>query len=530
MKKSLWILLAVLCLSACCHTDKHLISDAETLVENDQSDSALVLLNRVENFDELSQEWQARYWLVTIEAHADVGESLSEDSAIITALSYYENHQPIDSVKLRKARAYTASYYWWTGRQQEARKLMDQSLRESRQSGSTDETIFMLHGMTDLAFADQDVDHAAQYVENIVRLEGGDINHANLLNRLAVGLFFQGKHQAAIHTFERAIAHIDQAEDSAYVWGVVMRNYADVLISMGQIDRGIQLHDQLLQHYATRPQEYEYEKVGSLFSLSYAWLLKGDTCKASHYMNSMPDITYDDYDASCFCMMGHRMVLSYAITGRYTIADMAEYANEVSRIIAKREAVASAKEQAVQKLRERELWLTVSRQRQLIFFLLLTIGLLTVISVLMVVTHRRRCLLAQKEEELRQLNAQLQSMSAPRDTEITLTGSTSDCITLQIPNLLYIETVGNYLKVYYLSDGQIITDMLRATSRQMEEQLRDYPMIVRCHRAFLVNLQQVEQIVSRCGGMQLQIRHTTDSIPVSRSNVSQVKEAIKRLG
>ncbi len=112
---------------------------------------------------------------------------------------------------------------------------------------------------------------------------------------------------------------------------------------------------------------------------------------------------------------------------------------------------------------------------------------------------------------------------------ITLAGNTSEKVDLHIPDLLYIEAVGNYVKIYQLSDGQVRSDMLRATSKQMEDDLRPYPMIVRCHRAFLVNLQQVEQIVTKSGTMQLLIKHSNDSIPVSRSNMSQVKEAIKEL-
>jgi hypothetical protein len=112
---------------------------------------------------------------------------------------------------------------------------------------------------------------------------------------------------------------------------------------------------------------------------------------------------------------------------------------------------------------------------------------------------------------------------------ITLTGTTSETVTVHIPDLLYIEAVGNYVKIYQLSDGQVRNDMLRATSKQMEDDLRPYPMIVRCHRAFLVNLQQVEQIVSRAGTMQLVIKHSQDSLPVSRSNMAQVKEAIHTL-
>ncbi len=112
---------------------------------------------------------------------------------------------------------------------------------------------------------------------------------------------------------------------------------------------------------------------------------------------------------------------------------------------------------------------------------------------------------------------------------ITLTGTTSETVTVHIPDLLYIEAVGNYVKIYQLSDGQVRNDMLRATSKQMEDDLRAYPMIVRCHRAFLVNLQQVEQIVSRAGTMQLVIKHSQDSLPVSRSNMAQVKEAIQQI-
>lgn len=112
---------------------------------------------------------------------------------------------------------------------------------------------------------------------------------------------------------------------------------------------------------------------------------------------------------------------------------------------------------------------------------------------------------------------------------ITLTGNTNETVTLDITQLLYVEAVGNYVKVYYLRDGQMRNDMLRATSKQIEDELQHYAMIVRCHRAFLVNLVQVDQIISKAGSMQLLIKHSHESIPVSRSNMAQVKEAIKAM-
>ncbi|MBQ4211401.1 MAG: LytTR family transcriptional regulator, partial [Prevotella sp.] len=147
--------------------------------------------------------------------------------------------------------------------------------------------------------------------------------------------------------------------------------------------------------------------------------------------------------------------------------------------------------------------------------------------------------LAAELEDTKMLNMRLKRKSEASDTlhtpteqhlsEIVLSGTTNESVTLQITNLLYIEAVGNYVKVYHLRDGKVQNDMLRATSKQMEDDLRQYPMIVRCHRAFLVNLGQVEQIVSHSGTMQLIIKHSHESIPVSRSKMSQIKDVIKNM-
>ena len=136
--------------------------------------------------------------------------------------------------------------------------------------------------------------------------------------------------------------------------------------------------------------------------------------------------------------------------------------------------------------------------------------------------------LAMELEETRLLNEELKKMQEERVEELTLTGTTNESVTLQISHLLFIEAVGNYVKVSHLRDDQVHTDMLRATMKQMEETLQGYPMIVRCHRAFLVNLCQVEQIVSHSGSTLLLIKHCHESLPVSRSNMSQVRAAIKR--
>ena len=135
--------------------------------------------------------------------------------------------------------------------------------------------------------------------------------------------------------------------------------------------------------------------------------------------------------------------------------------------------------------------------------------------------------LAAELEETRQLNEQLKKLQdSNQDSKITLEGNTNEHVTLEISDLLFIEAVGNYVKVCQLHDNEVHTNMLRATMKQMEDALQAYPMIVRCHRAFMVNLGQVEQISSNSRAMQLVIRHSNDAIPVSRSNVNKLKELL----
>ena len=147
--------------------------------------------------------------------------------------------------------------------------------------------------------------------------------------------------------------------------------------------------------------------------------------------------------------------------------------------------------------------------------------------------------LAAELEETRLLNEQLKKLQTSEQdiqptqeddtnpvSQITLEGNTNEHVNLEISDLLYIEAVGNYVKVVLLREGEVHTNMRRATMKQMEDQLQAYAIIVRCHRAFMVNLNQVEHISSNSRAMQLVMRHSHDAIPVSRSNYIKLKELL----
>jgi hypothetical protein len=96
---------------------------------------------------------------------------------------------------------------------------------------------------------------------------------------------------------------------------------------------------------------------------------------------------------------------------------------------------------------------------------------------------------------------------------LTLAGNTKDALTLFPSEVIYIEASGNYVTVNYNANGETARKMLRATLLQMEEQLGEYPFLVRCHRAFIVNTSCIEKIK----GYTVRLKSTDAKIPVSRT-------------
>lgn len=83
--------------------------------------------------------------------------------------------------------------------------------------------------------------------------------------------------------------------------------------------------------------------------------------------------------------------------------------------------------------------------------------------------------------------------------------------------LLYIAAADNYIKIYHLEQGLVKQTLLRSTLKKAAAGLADHPQFFRCHRTFLVNLDHVSNISGNAQGYKLQLSHTPEWIPVSRS-------------
>ena len=404
-----------LCLMVSCSVrrDRERIDTAEELLYSSR-DTAELLIRQVERLERLDDEHLAKYWFVICDLHANSMQSLSEDSMICWASEYYrtqweEEHG--DARHMILSGLDEAMYFWWNGDKARTQEVLQRQKKYAdevaEQSGEHLWQVIVLRVSAEIAMRDYDYEHVREYTETLIGLDNGKAIHLDeverVYNGMAITYFYLGEYDKMEKCFEKAIA---QAADSAFIVNVVRRNYADLLGEIGQTDRAIKMLEDLTEEYR---QADSWLQVESLYSLSRLWLNKGDKQRAERYMREVEELFAKYKESAEFdpaaeaAFLAHRQVLEYAQKGSYHCFPLVQYNNHWSEADYVRYRVAEAKERSIRDLRERNLYLTISRQRQMIVIIMLFFVTLGGILLFVYLYRRRKRLLLEKEEEIETL-------------------------------------------------------------------------------------------------------------------------------
>lgn len=89
-------------------------------------------------------------------------------------------------------------------------------------------------------------------------------------------------------------------------------------------------------------------------------------------------------------------------------------------------------------------------------------------------------------------------------------------------NLLYLESADNYVCIWYLNKEQLTKFMLRNSLKVIEESLAE-TNVLRCHRSFMVNFDQVKVIRREKDGVYLELGiEKVPDIPISKTYSEKV--------
>jgi len=85
---------------------------------------------------------------------------------------------------------------------------------------------------------------------------------------------------------------------------------------------------------------------------------------------------------------------------------------------------------------------------------------------------------------------------------------------LQVTDLLLLESTDNYVSVYFLSGGKVQRKLVRNTLKNLENTLKDNA-VIRCHRSFMVNSRNIELVQKKGKKLLVKIKEIEKTIPVS---------------
>jgi len=91
-----------------------------------------------------------------------------------------------------------------------------------------------------------------------------------------------------------------------------------------------------------------------------------------------------------------------------------------------------------------------------------------------------------------------------------------DRVSVALDDLLYLESQDNYVAVNWLEGSSRRANLVRSTLKHLESALGE-PMLVRCHRSFVVNLARVRGCEGNRHGLKLSLEGAPQKVPVSRA-------------
>ena len=91
-----------------------------------------------------------------------------------------------------------------------------------------------------------------------------------------------------------------------------------------------------------------------------------------------------------------------------------------------------------------------------------------------------------------------------------------DQVAVALDDLLYLESQDNYVAVNWVEGGNRRASLIRSSLKRVEEILGE-PLLLRCHRSYIVNLARVRGCRGNRHGLKLTLEGGDKPVPVSRA-------------
>ena len=103
----------------------------------------------------------------------------------------------------------------------------------------------------------------------------------------------------------------------------------------------------------------------------------------------------------------------------------------------------------------------------------------------------------------------------------------SEKLSIESGELILVKSAENYVEIQYLAGGTGTKKLLRATFKNIEDQLKPFSQMIRCHRTYIINMDHVIKMHREYGRIYLKMNGIEEDVPVSRQYLLGIKNALE---
>ena len=158
-------------------------------------------------------------------------------------------------------------------------------------------------------------------------------------------------------------------------------------------------------------------------------------------------------------------------------------------------------------------------------FMTLSVGIFPVIFF----TVYTEYILSSKHKLIaKELDTRIHESVKQEDTQIEiLADNGKDMIELELKQFVCIRSEGNYADVFFIENQELKKKLIRNSLAKIAQQLMNFETVKRCHRSYIVNLQNVNTVSGNARNYNFHIEKLNFAIPVSRNFPKSIIENIK---
>ena len=154
-----------------------------------------------------------------------------------------------------------------------------------------------------------------------------------------------------------------------------------------------------------------------------------------------------------------------------------------------------------------------------LLFILYTFATAIIPLITLTILYHNK-LLAENLIQASELNKELShkiSKEKSNDELIIFASNRKDKIKTNVSDLLFIESIGNYITVRWIENETVLEKTIRNTLKDIEKQLVNIDCILKSHKSFIVNLKQIKEVNGNAQGYRLVLKTGKIQVPVSRN-------------